>query len=82
MNDGTGESSSSFSGPGQRARRRAGVRTPAGVGHDRDRRLPEDLEELESRGVEFVTEVLELVWGYAAQSLDPDGNGLQIRKGR
>jgi hypothetical protein len=44
--------------------------------------LPEDLEELESRGVEFVTEVLELVWGYAAQSLDPDGNGLQIRKGR
>lgn len=40
------------------------------------------VEELKSRGVEFVTDVLEFPWGYVAQFLDPDGNRLQIREGR
>jgi predicted enzyme related to lactoylglutathione lyase len=39
-------------------------------------------EELKSRGVEFVTDVLEFPWGYVAQFEDPDGNRLQIREGR
>ena len=39
-------------------------------------------EELKSRGVEFVTDVLEFPWGYVAQFQDPDGNRLQIREGR
>jgi hypothetical protein len=56
-------------------------RPPASVTIETDDCL-KTYEELKSRGVEFVTEVLELAWGYAAQSLDPDGNGLQIRKGR
>ena len=38
-------------------------------------------EELKSRGVEFVSDVLELPWGYVAQFQDPDGNRLQIREG-
>jgi predicted enzyme related to lactoylglutathione lyase len=37
--------------------------------------------ELKSRGVEFVTDVLEFPWGSVAQFLDPDGNRLQIREG-
>ena len=40
------------------------------------------VDELKSRGVEFVTDVLEFPWGYVAQFLDPDGNRLQIREGR
>jgi predicted enzyme related to lactoylglutathione lyase len=40
------------------------------------------VEELKSRGVEFVTDVLELPWGYVAQFQDPDGNRLQLREGR
>jgi len=40
------------------------------------------VEELKSRGVEFVSDVLEFPWGYVAQFLDPDGNRLQIREGR
>ena len=40
------------------------------------------VEELKSRGVEFVTDVLEFPWGYVAQFHDPDGNRLQIREGR
>ena len=40
------------------------------------------VEELKSRGVEFVTDVLEFPWGYVAQFLDPDGNRLQLREGR
>ena len=40
------------------------------------------VEELKSRGVAFVTDVLEFPWGYVAQFLDPDGNRLQIREGR
>jgi catechol 2,3-dioxygenase-like lactoylglutathione lyase family enzyme len=39
-------------------------------------------EELKSRGVEFVTDVLEFRGIYVAQVLDPDGNRLQIRQGR
>ena len=38
--------------------------------------------ELKSRGVEFVSDVLEFPWGYVAQFEDPDGNRLQIREGR
>ena len=40
------------------------------------------VEELESRGVEFSSDVLEFPWGYVAQFLDPDGNRLQLREGR
>ncbi len=40
------------------------------------------VEELKSRGVEFVTDVLEFPWGCVAQFLDPDGNRLQLREGR
>ena len=40
------------------------------------------VEELKSRGVEFVSDVLEFPWGYVAQFHDPDGNRLQIREGR
>lgn len=40
------------------------------------------VEELKSRGVEFISDVLELPWGYVAQFEDPDGNRLQIREGR
>ena len=40
------------------------------------------VEELKSRGAEFVTDVLEFPWGYVAQFLDPDGNRLQVREGR
>jgi predicted enzyme related to lactoylglutathione lyase len=40
------------------------------------------VEELKSRGVEFVSDVLEFPWGYVAQFTDPDGNRLQLREGR
>jgi predicted enzyme related to lactoylglutathione lyase len=40
------------------------------------------VEELTSRGVEFISDVLEFPWGYVAQFQDPDGNRLQIREGR
>jgi predicted enzyme related to lactoylglutathione lyase len=40
------------------------------------------VEELTSRGVNFVTDVLEFPWGYVAQFDDPDGNRLQLREGR
>jgi predicted enzyme related to lactoylglutathione lyase len=40
------------------------------------------VEEFTSRGVEFITEVLEFPWGYVAQFQDPDGNRLQLREGR
>ena len=40
------------------------------------------VDELKSRGVEFVTDVLEFPWGYVAQFLDPDGNRLQLREAR
>jgi predicted enzyme related to lactoylglutathione lyase len=40
------------------------------------------VEELKSRGVHFLTDVLEFPWGYVAQFEDPDGNRLQLREGR
>jgi predicted enzyme related to lactoylglutathione lyase len=40
------------------------------------------VEELKSRGVDFVSDVLEFPWGAVAQFEDPDGNRLQIREGR
>lgn len=40
------------------------------------------VEDLKSRGAEFVSDVLEFPWGYVAQFHDPDGNVLQIRQGR
>jgi predicted enzyme related to lactoylglutathione lyase len=40
------------------------------------------VEELKSRGAEFITDVLEFPWGYVAQFEDPDGNRLQVREGR
>src|SRR5262249_42031019 len=40
------------------------------------------VEQLKSRGVEFVSDVLEFPWGYVAQFEDPDGNLLQVREGR
>jgi predicted enzyme related to lactoylglutathione lyase len=40
------------------------------------------VEELSSRGVEFVTDVLEFPWGYVAQFVDPDGNRLQVREAK
>jgi predicted enzyme related to lactoylglutathione lyase len=40
------------------------------------------VKELKSRGVEFVSDVLDFPWGYVAQFQDPDGNRLQIQRGR
>ena len=40
------------------------------------------VEELKSRGVEFLSDVVEFPWGYVAQFQDPDGNRLQVREGR
>jgi predicted enzyme related to lactoylglutathione lyase len=42
----------------------------------------ETVEELKSRGVEFVSDVLEFPWGIVAQFPDPDGNVLQLREAR
>jgi len=39
------------------------------------------VEELKSRGVEFVSDVLEFPWGYVAQFQDPDGNRLSAGAG-
>jgi predicted enzyme related to lactoylglutathione lyase len=44
--------------------------------------IRKSVEELKSRGVEFVSDVLEFPWGAVAQFQDPDGNRLQIREGR
>ncbi|HTT92020.1 MAG TPA: VOC family protein [Acidimicrobiales bacterium] len=38
------------------------------------------VQELKSRRVEFVTDVLEFPWGYVAQFLGPDGHRLQLRE--
>jgi predicted enzyme related to lactoylglutathione lyase len=40
------------------------------------------VDELKSRGVEFISDVIEFPWGYVAQFQDPDGNRLQLREGR
>ena len=37
---------------------------------------------LQSRGVEFTSDLLEFEWGHVARFQDPDGNRLQIREGR
>ncbi len=56
-------------------------RPPASITIETDdvRRTVEDLK---SRGVEFVSDVLEFPSGYVAQFVDPDGNRLQLREGR
>ncbi len=43
---------------------------------------PKTVEELKSRGVEFLSDIVEFPWGYVAQFQDPDGNRLQVREGR
>jgi predicted enzyme related to lactoylglutathione lyase len=40
------------------------------------------VEEFKSRGVEFISDVLVLPWGYVAQFVEPDGNRLQLREAR
>jgi predicted enzyme related to lactoylglutathione lyase len=65
--------------PGRAQPLQAGI--PASVTIETDD-CRETFEELKSRGVEFVTDVLEFPWGYVAQFKDPDGNRLQIRQGR
>jgi predicted enzyme related to lactoylglutathione lyase len=56
-------------------------RVPASITIETDD-IRRTFEELTSRGVEFVSNVLEFPWGYIAQFQDPDGNRLQIREGR
>jgi len=56
-------------------------RPPASITIETDD-VRKTFEELKSRGVEFVSDVLEFPWGYVAQFQDPDGNRLQIREGR
>jgi hypothetical protein len=38
------------------------------------------VEELQSRGVEFVSDVLELPWGYVAQFQDPTATGYRYER--
>ena len=56
-------------------------RPPASITIETDD-VRKTVEEFKSRGVEFVSDVLEFPWGYVAQFQDPDGNRLQIREGR
>ena len=56
-------------------------RPPASVTIETDD-IRKTFEEFQSRGVEFVSDVLEFPWGSVAQFQDPDGNRLQIREGR
>ena len=56
-------------------------RPPASITIETDD-IRETVEELKSRGVDFVSDVLEFPWGSVAQFQDPDGNRLQIREGR
>ena len=56
-------------------------RPPASITIETDD-IRKTFEDLKSRGVEFVSDVLEFPWGYVAQFQDPDGNRLQIREGR
>jgi predicted enzyme related to lactoylglutathione lyase len=56
-------------------------RPPASVTIETDD-CQKTVDELKSRGVEFVSDVLEFPWGYVAQFTDPDGNLLQVRQGR
>jgi catechol 2,3-dioxygenase-like lactoylglutathione lyase family enzyme len=56
-------------------------RPPASVTIEADD-VRKTVEELKSRGVEFVSDVIECREVYVAQFQDPDGNLLQIREGR
>jgi predicted enzyme related to lactoylglutathione lyase len=56
-------------------------RPPASVTIETDD-IRKTVEELTSRGVEFVSDVIEFREVYVAQFEDPDGNLLQIREGR
>ena len=56
-------------------------RPPASITIETDD-IHKSSEELKSRGVEFVSGILEFPWGSVAQFQDPDGNRLQIREGR
>jgi hypothetical protein len=40
----------------------------------------ETVEELKSRGVEFVSDVLEFPWGYVAQSRTPTATGYRYER--
>ena len=65
--------------PGQAEPVQGGI--PASVTIETDD-IRKTFEELKSRGVEFVSDVLEFRGIYVAQFQDPDGNRLQIREGR
>jgi predicted enzyme related to lactoylglutathione lyase len=56
-------------------------RPPASVTIETDD-VRKTVEDFKSRGVNFVSDVLEFPWGAVAQFQDPDGNLLQIRQGR
>lgn len=56
-------------------------RPPASITIETDD-IQKTYEDLKSKGVEFVSDLLEFEWGSVAQFLDPDGNRLQIRQGR
>jgi predicted enzyme related to lactoylglutathione lyase len=56
-------------------------RPPASITIETDD-IRKTYEEYVSRGVEFVSDVLDFPWGSVAQFKDPDGNRLQIREGR
>ena len=56
-------------------------RPPASITIETDD-IRKTFDELKSRGVEFVSDLLEFPWGSVAQFQDPDGNRLQIREGR
>jgi predicted enzyme related to lactoylglutathione lyase len=56
-------------------------RPPASITIETDD-IQKSFEELRSRGVQFVSDVLEFPWGCVAQFQDLDGNRLQIREGR
>ena len=55
-------------------------RPPASVTIETDD-VRKTVEDFKSRGVNFVSDVLEFPWGSVAQFQDPDGNLLQIRAG-
>ncbi|NYJ01473.1 putative enzyme related to lactoylglutathione lyase [Nocardioides thalensis] len=56
-------------------------RPPASITIETDD-IQKTYDDLKSKGVEFVSDLLEFEWGSVAQFLDPDGNRLQIRQGR
>jgi len=56
-------------------------RRPASVTIDVDD-IRKTVEELKSRGVQFVSDLIEFRGVYVAQFEDPDGNLLQVREGR